>query len=435
MLQLLLESSSTSGFSADFKDLTEFCISLSEPVLLVLDQFTSLPLSFSPLKALIHKSNVHIIIIAHISSLPSKIADEAHKTLNRGCLQQELRPLPFLQSLQRIIYHVMSRFDLSPMNEEQKIFEEIEEASCGNPALIDLTCAVISDCIESCDHDPTVGLEKFNERVVKVAANELYKLCEKQKMEYEEEHTSFTISDHQGVLTLKKNIERSTVTKSDESDITINPAMIFTQVLIQYISLNFLEYFLLSCLSFLKNIPLHSSVIDALENKLKKISQKDTEKDLQKQLKRFSLLVRYPHPVLQAPKEKMKSSEMTTDSCYYFVPPVITEALYSVMENEDKAVICSVLYHTLDELSPNKQLICEEVSEQVESEETEVNKQCCHIAVHCIGLRQVLLSRVSQEWDLFGKDVFKSVVEQYVKEKINVQGEEGLVELLVDLER
>lgn len=404
----------------------------------MLDQFTSLPLSFSPLDTLIRKSNVHIIIISHISSLPSKIADEAHKILNRGCLQQELRPLPFLQSLQRIIYHVMSQFDLAPTNKEQKIFEEIEEATRGNPALIDLTCAVITDCIESCDRDATIGLEKFNEKVVKVTANEFDKLCEKQKkqkMEYEEEHTSFTISDHQGVLTLKKNIDKSTVTKSDESDININPAMIFTQVLIQYISLNSLEYFLLSCLSFLKNIPLHSVVIDTLENTLKKITPKDKEMDLQKQLKRFNLLVRYPYPVLQTPKRKINSSEMTTDSCYYFVPPVITEALYSVMENEDKAVICSVLYHTLDEISPNKQPICEEVSEQVESEETEMNEQCCHLALHCVALRQVLLSCVSQEWDLFGKDVFKSVVGQYIKEKLNVQGEEGLVELLVDLER
>ena len=377
------------------------------------------------------------MITTHISSLPSKIADEAHKTLNRGCLQQELRPLPFLLSLQRIIYHIMSQFDLAPMNKEQRIFEEIEEATRGNPALLDLTCAVLTDCIESCNCDPTEGLEKFNERVVKVTANELSKLHEKKKIKYDEEHTSLSISDHQGVLTLKKNIERSTVTKSVESDTNINPAIIFTQSLIQYISLNFLEYFLLCCLSFLNNIPLHSAVIDKLENILIKIIQKDTEMDLQKQLKRFNLLVRYPHPVLQTPKQKMNTfnSEMITDSCYYFVPPVITEALHSVMENEDKVVICSVLYHTLDELSPNKQPICEEVSEQVDSEETEMSNQCCHITLHCIGLREVLLSCVSQEWNLFGKDVFKSVVGQYIKEKINVREEEGLIELLVDLER
>lgn len=376
------------------------------------------------------------MITTHISSLPSKIADEAHKILNRGCLQQELRPLPFLLSLQRIIYHIMSKFDLAPMNKEQKIFEEIEEATRGNPALLDLTCAVLTDCIEKCNRDPTEGLEKFNERIVKVTANELSKLHEKKKMKYEEEHTSLSISDHQGVLTLKKNIERSTVTKSVESDTNINPAMIFTQALIQYISLNSLEYFLLSCLSFLNNVPLHSTIIDKLENTLIKITQKDTEMDLQKQLKRFNLLVRYPHPVLQTPKQKMNTSnsEMITDSCYYIVPPVITEALHSVMENKDKAVICSVLYHTLNELSPNKQPICEEVSEQVESEETE-NEQCCHITLHCIGLREVLLSCVSQEWNLFGKDIFKSVVGQYIKEKINVRKEDGLIELLVDLER
>ena len=393
-----------------FVHLTEFLSTLTQPFLLVLDQFYSLPFSHDPLNTLMRKHNAHIVITTHISSTPNRIADDTHKVLNRGISLQELKPLQFLSSMQRLVYNLMKNFDLVPMNNEQMIIEEIETCTCGHPALIDITNAVLRNFID--DGDCSKGLQKFYDEVITPTLAECKAAFAKDELRASEKKQTQKTNDVQVPSNI---INLSTHSVLDDLYCHSNPAIIYTQVVLKYIKLNHLQYTLLCSLAILNSVPVHAIVIDTLESMLKRLSNVQVEMDIQELLKTYKLLVQYPHPVIKVPDHVSKPTTISNTDEYFIVPPVICESLKSILSAKDKAMLPSIMYYMLDDMSSE--------------EHSDVPS---FIVLHCIALRQLLLDLVFKEYKLYSKDVFQTVVEKYFNEKIEVKGKDGLVEIIVD---
>lgn len=418
----------TTGHS--FTDLTEHLLSISQPVLLVLDRFFTLPLSHSPLSTLLHKTNVHVIISSHISLTPSKLDDEVHKELNRGVFLQELKPLQFLSSMQRIVYNIMKQFDLTPMNEEQSIIESIETCTCGHPMLIDITDEVLKNCVESCNGDCSDGLMLFYNEIIIQSLEESKRAFARD----EKNHHGFSERKQQAQETTDTPSNAIPLQRTDNSHTVLddlyrenNPAIIYTQVILRYINLSHLEYVLLCSLSTIGSVPVHTIVIDTLEKLLMdQVNDKGSGMELQKILKKYKLLIPYPQPVIKLPENIKPNKPFTSD--YLIMPPVICESLKSLFTDQDKIVYTSLLYYTLNELhSP----------EATGTEDQPITTNLNHpsfISLHCVALRCLLLEHVSSRYLLYNKDVFHSVVERYVNEKIDARNEDGLMEILAALE-
>lgn len=393
------------------RSLTAHFSSLEKPVLLVLDCFNSLPLLHTPLKALMLKPNIQIVLTSHKSSLTDRLKEDSDRYLTRGLILHVLKPLHCLSALQRLIYNVLSQHELIPMNKEQNIFDDMEVFVGGQPDLVNITCALVNHCIEEAP-SPSEGLARFDDQVIertKIDVNEALNKEDTQKVAE--------------LLTAKHESIGDTI----DDNMYTKPAIIYSHVLIEFAQFNHWEHLYLCCLSSLYCMPIHSSVLEALENKLNFYREnKEAEKmDLISHLKAFKFITSYPHPVISSSLQKNDEPPIST---YFTIPPIICETVQLYLTEQDKFISCSLLYHTLNELSSS--LNNTSVSS---SSNNETHNVPSFIVLHCIALRGALLQVIAQEEELFGKDVLADVMDKYITEKCNIQGKESLAEIILEI--
>ena len=439
---MVLPKKSEALSSESFTELIEYFSYIHNPVLLILHHFQAIPLSVSPLKALMEKPNVHIIITTHISVASNSIVSTAHKSLNRGCHIHSLLPIPFLQSMQRIIYFIVRNYELSPMNHEQEILEEIEDLACGNSEVLTLFCAAIECIMEKCD-DVHIGLNTFFDTVVRRTNRRL----EKQMLNSEskpETRTTVTVSSKESSREEGGNsvqvsegtdqpvesveiMDRESNFKTDEElQDTPNPAvLVFTQEIIHSLLHNQVEYFFLSCISTLNAAPIHNMVLNSLEGRIKSLA--GIENNLQVLAMKCNILVKYPCPVVSGPSNFRTVPKNIDD--YYVMPEVISEAFYMSLNKKDKAIACSMVNYTLNEILSRVDDVPTS-QETTQQEETSDSHSYDYLSLHVIGLKQILLLCLKGEWSLFGSDVIESVTRQYIADKVSVSGSYEIMELL-----
>lgn len=437
--------------------LEDYFANLTDQALVILDSFHSLPLTQPPLKKLLlnTKCKLHIIMTTSISSTPERIEEQCHNSLNRGFQLHKLKPLHCLSASQRLIYNVVSQFDLKPMNKEQRIFVFMEEVACGQPSLLNITNALLVDCIKE-SPNPSDGLMKFYEQVIDNTFTEINSAIDREEKASQEAKQKSL--DEARALAVKLGLvalpsqKPSELTESHIADNVHKKAIIYAHQLIGFAKLDHLEHLLLSCLCSLYCIPVHGFVIKALYTMLHSINQ-DLESEpapvdnpewlfTETNLYKFSFIVQYPHPVAQAPSADKNGGRETSDS-YYVVPPVVCEAIQLSLSESDKVILSSLLYQLLNEL--RAQLEPEEEKETIETTEEvqlEMNKHVpstlsatanSSMLLHCVALHGFLLQTVSNDFELYGKDVIMTVSKEYIRNKVKARGNEGLAELVMDM--
>ena len=396
--------------------MADYATSIKKPFLLVLDQFKHLPLSDSALKALLTNPNVHVIITSPVLSNLDDISIDADKELTRGCALHELTPIPVLLNLQRIAYSIMKDCDLSPMNEEQDFFEDFEELTAGNPALLNFSTSVLKSVIVMHDN-PKDGLSKFHNEVIKPAQIAI-------KKAYGNEVTDM-------VTNATDCMEIDTTNFKDVPD----NVMYFTKYLLKSLSLTPQESLYIDALSIFSGAPIHETVLDTIEAVLLMASVAKESYKLQKRLKDYNILVKYPSPVLKVPPGKQRSSY----NCgYYYMPAVLSEIVETMMDKQTKVMSASLCHYSLLEVSKrlhSDSLNFDDYGGHLELQLPDllVDSSDDILAANMVGLRQLLVNYISGEWSLFGGEVFLSSVQQYVNEKILVSGDEGVAELTDDI--
>ena len=399
------------------------------------------------------KCNVHILLTASISSTPETLGEQCHYSLTRGYQVHSIKPVHCLSASQRLIYNVVSQFDLAPMNDDQKIFNFMEELACGQPPLINITNSLLTDCIETSSSSISEALKKFNQEVIIKTFNEIEaaRLREekaspdiKQKSLEEVQALSLRIG---GLGLLKKP---NNVTESLVSDTIHKTAIIYAHELIGFAKLDPLEHLILCCLCFLYCTPVHCSVIDGIKEKINDIYQdlmpkgEYIEKATWDSLVKFNFIVHYPHPVVQAPSSNQETCP--EDETYYIVPPVVCEAVQLSMNESDKIVVSSLLHYVLINLRhqfEDRYRIDEEEKGPLKDTEKKsnltfrlpspVSTTSKFMLLHFIALHGFLLGVISDDFKLYGRDIIATVAKDYIKDKLRVQREDAFPELVMDM--
>lgn len=342
------------------------------------------------------------------------------------------------------------------MNDEQKIFNYMEELACGQPPLINITNSLLTDFISTSSSSISETLKKFHQEVISKTFNEIAaaRIREenanpdaKQKSMEEVRALSLKIG---GFGLLKKPGD---VTESHVSDTIHKTAIIYAHELIGFAKLDPLEHLILSCLCFLYCTPVHGSIIDGLKKKINEIYQdllpegEYIEKATWDNLVKFNFIVHYHHPVVQAPRSNQETCP--EDDIYYIVPPVVCEAVQLSLNESDKIVASSLLHHVLISLGnefEEKYRIDDEEKGPLSLHNNEekksnpmyrmpspVSTSSKYLLLHCIALHGFLLRVISDDFKLYGRDVITTVAKDYIKEKLRVRREDAFAELVMDM--
>ena len=95
------------------------------------------------LVSLLNRPNTSIIIVHTSATPPTSIASEVDSLLIRGCGIHTLMPLSHTHCTQRMVHRILSRTDLTPGNEEQKVMSLLCDLTRGSPVLADITSEVV----------------------------------------------------------------------------------------------------------------------------------------------------------------------------------------------------------------------------------------------------------------------------------------------------
>lgn len=313
-----------------------------------------------PLSVLIHRPTTHTIILSSGYIAAEKVTNMAHKELIRGCNVVTLKPLTWIQSAQRVVYHLMSLYDVCPMNEDQELFQELAELVRGCPRVIDLVCHSINALTMHHRGGVMQGLRKFKIQVLEPTWNEVDQL-------------------------------------SSTGDWCLG---VFISKLLSSLNLSALTLFALSCLSLFNSAPCHISLLHSLEKYLIELLP-GVRFDWEQDLHHNCLVCPYPRPMILLPLEERvrKRDTFFTDRCFY-VPDIISSTVYGLMEPKDKVMSCGVMQRVLGSLLLKKD--CKESHK-----------------LHFHQLQHQLLTTVREDVVNFSEDIFNAVFQQYISTKNN----------------
>ena len=313
-----------------------------------------------PLSVLIHRPTTHTIVLSSGHIAGEKVTNMAHNKLIRGCNVTTLKPLTWIQSAQRVVYYLMSLYDVCPMNEDQELFQELAELVRGCPCIIDLVCHSINALTMRHRGGVMQGLREFEIQVLEPTWNEADLL-------------------------------------SPMDDWCLG---VFISKLLSSLNLSALTLFSLSCLSLLNSAPCHILLLHSLEKYLIELLP-DIRFDWEQDLHRNSLVCPYPRPTILLPLEERvrKRDDILVDRWFY-VPDVISSTVYSLMESKDKVMSCGVLQRVLGSLLLRKD--CKESHK-----------------LHFHQLQHRLLTTVQEDVENYSEDIFNAVFQQYISTKIS----------------
>lgn len=325
-------------------------------MLLVLDNIEKFSVADNVvLSALARRRSTHIVVTSTGIIPQDTVTLEAHKELVRGCNVVDLKPLSSIQSAQRVVYFLMKRYDLCPMNEEQDLFEQVADLVRGSPYVVELVCHSANTIIK--DHGGQVleGLKRFKYEVVDATLDEL----------------------------------------GSESDGFEWVVGVFISKLLSSLNLPAVAFFQFCCLSLVSTTPLHESLILTLEEFLTALLP-NTYIAWQRNLLHNRLLYPYPRPVVQPPsKYRSQRSRPWLVDRYFYIPDVIATTVYSLMEPQDKVMACCVMHRVLAKLMSRG-----DVSES--------------FGLHLQSVQRHLVTVVKEDLPAYSEDIFDAVFQQYM---------------------
>lgn len=361
-VQYLLVHSTESSVTKTSDGLVRLFSSASPaPILLVLDNMQELSiLDNLPLSVLIHRPSTHTIILSSGNIAPEKVTKMAHKELIRGCNVVTLKPLTWIQSAQRVVYYLMSLYDVCPMNEDQDLFQEIAELVRGCPCVIDLVCHSINALTMRQRGGVMQGLREFEVEVLEPTWSEVDQL-------------------------------------SPISDWCLG---VFISKLLSSLNLSALTMFSLSCLSLINSAPCHILLLHSLEKYLTDLLP-GIRFNWEQDLHHNRLVCPYPRPMILLPlEERVRKRDSSFVDRYFYIPDIISSTVYDLMEPKDKVMGCGVMQRVLGGLMLRKD--CKESHK-----------------LHFHELQHQLLTTVREDITNFSEDIFNAVFQQYISTKIS----------------
>ena len=282
------------------------------PTLVVFDGLQSLPAENSFLYKVMSRSSTHIVVLLNGNSPVSSLKKAADKKLMRGTNVIELGPLSELDSTQRLVHGIMSQIDFVPYNHEQKLLADIAEKTVGSPDLVEVTSALISEYISDHNDGDLEG----------------------------ESESGFLERFHSDVCCYNDD--------DDSGD--------FAGRLVRGFSLSECDLFFLSTLSLFGTAPIPRRLVETIQLfSLTASSEFPSGRGPLAHLVSSHLLNVYPSTVIHSPAHPLSShahddSHDMTESDFYYMPQVISDAVRRSMDRKDLAFSSATAFRALNQL-------------------------------------------------------------------------------------
>ena len=327
---------------------------------MVFDNISSLPDSEFML-ALLKRHNTHIAITLNTSMPPDRIVKEIDHRLLRGTAITQLKPLSERHSTQRIVHSVLHNCHFTPFNREQEIMAVLAEKTFGLPSIVDVSCALLSQCRHECEAvEESDFMEEFVARVLvsdKYAPPPMSGAAPPSSSSSSSSSASLLAPPSTTEGAGPSSASNHTHDSAGKSHFGIDhkdPEVIaFSNKLIEGFSLPPLDYLLLCCLSLFGPVPIPRLVVEAVQTIITsaKVQRKSPSIAATPLANLYNCrLVRvYPSAVITTPSESScrNASVSEIEPEFYYVPQILCDALMAKMEDVDKAVTVTAAYKAL----------------------------------------------------------------------------------------
>lgn len=340
-------------------------------VLLIFDSLLDLPPPSSYLHALIQRNNTHIIFIIeenHYS--PENLKRQVDKTLLRGTNGMQLRPLSELHVTQRLVHGIMTKCEFAPYNREQDILAKVADKSLGSSDLVDVISALMSKyideegsgflerfhsevcsvtCSRSCsvDYSTSCSVDSSNSFSMEDKNTEEIKVEEKEGEGFERRKNEEDVNkkEWKEEMKLKEGGKTEVEEKSDGRIFDGD----FVSQLINSFHLSKTDFFVLSTLSLFGTAPLPHSLVEQIQLVVQEAStdRRGTRTPLETLLS-ASLLNYFPSPVISRPCSALSPNVTLTESSFFCMPLIISQAVREYMDPKDLLFCLSTAHRSLE---------------------------------------------------------------------------------------
>ena len=284
---------------------------------MILENAKALPNS-EALLPLLQDHNAHIVVTTSLAMPADGLRQEAACLLQRGCAITQVNPLSVLHATQRIVHSILKTGHLSPSDSDRKILCQIAEKTCGSPDVVDIASALLQKCSRECDGGDL--LEEFTARTKNLSS---------------EREPTPPSSDPTGNVTHTGSITD------------------FVSSLIDGSQLPSCSYFLLCIFSCFGCAPLPRAVVEIACHLAVGADDKCNNQgtDPLTYLTSAGLLRVHPAAVVIPLGGSKCTGVGGLEPSFYYVPPLVCDALRSRMEEHDKAFCVSSAYKALEQFS------------------------------------------------------------------------------------
>lgn len=280
--------------------LDQLPLSERKKALFILDDTTELPSCCEKLLKVLKNKYTNIIILSVDSDNSykpmDKLVEEVNQKLIRGCMVHHVEQLSNVESTQRIVYSVMRSHNLTPNNEDRKVFEKLGEM-CSSPSLVELFSKCLLAEFKKFGASPVHVQEVIGQTELNVAPD--CKSCD---------------------LALK---------------------------LIQNCKLSPEERLLFNTLCIFGSSPVPYSLVIELSSLISTASQKLYQTNtLPSRLLEICLMKKYPSPVVLFSSSSTEESQ-THEPEFVCIPQCISQYAWQSLKDGDRIIALSLVYKTL----------------------------------------------------------------------------------------
>ena len=290
---------------------------------------------------LLKSHHTHIIVTLNSSSPPDAIVKEIDCQLLRGTSVIQVKTLSTLHITQRIVHAVLSHGHFTPHNKEQHILAQLAERTCGSPAIVDITSALLQRCLVESERKGEEEREEEEEEGF------LEEFISKIQQPAEESRTPPSppspLPSAEGAAVKPEELSQFTDTQ-------------FTMQLIDACDLPHTDYFLLRILSTFGPVPIPRALVEIAQSLVMAAKHSQARHTPLANLLAVKLLRVYPSTIVVPPsgvriQRDAAARETYLESEFYYVPQLVSDALASRMEQMDQVFSITTAYRSLLQFS------------------------------------------------------------------------------------
>ena len=253
-----------------------------------------------------------MIFLTH--SPTDKMSAQIDVVLHRGTSPIiSVPPLTDLQVTQRLVYPLVSQFNLTPNKSDQQVIFNLSSLCCGSPVILCLMESLVTPCMARENDGLTMCLNLIEEKMDQVLRTQV------------------------DVDQIQNNVDT----------VNVQPSLVISSILgclMDIRKITTASRLFLNCLCTIRGVPLPFEVITSIKREIESCCTVTTS--IIEELQQSNCLCTYPSPVIRSCNDSLINSKL------FIVPDIIGDAVWSHLANDDDHITAiAITTKSLNQLS------------------------------------------------------------------------------------